>query len=219
MYCSFYQVFFAINAFMLVINSAVRRCRYLCRDSTINSVGLQMDILSVVFRSALCRVDAFVVLSLTVTWMWHYIAVCATAFIVVSVTVIWMWCHIGICATVFVPISLLFYIMWHAVKWQQSYYCTFAHIDGHSPPSWVGYLRGILFLSTWQTQSCLLVQKCDYDCRLSLQNNYAEIMNSPMDQSLWYFAQALTLSPLTGSCICHRLCVNVRSVAPVSNKC
>jgi hypothetical protein len=88
-HCSFYQVFFAINVFLLVIDSAFSQCRHPFRDSfTIKSAGLEMDILSVVFSSALCKIDDFVVVSVTVMLMQHHIAVFATAFVMVLVTVI-----------------------------------------------------------------------------------------------------------------------------------
>jgi hypothetical protein len=47
-----------------------------------------MDILSVVFSSAVCNTDAFVVVSVTVMLTQHLIAVFGTTFFVVSISVI-----------------------------------------------------------------------------------------------------------------------------------
>jgi hypothetical protein len=46
---------------LLVIDSASLKCRHLFRDScAVKSAGLEVDILSVVFISALCKIDALV---------------------------------------------------------------------------------------------------------------------------------------------------------------
>jgi hypothetical protein len=64
------------------------------------------------------------VVSVTVMLMQHHIAVFATAFVMVLVTVIWMWHHI-VYTTALIPLNLILCIKWCAVKWRQSYGCTF----------------------------------------------------------------------------------------------
>lgn len=78
--------------FLLVIDSASLKCRHLFRDScAVKSAGLEVDILSVVFISALCKIDALVY--------------------VVSVTLMLMQHHVTVGAIALVPLNLLLYIM------------------------------------------------------------------------------------------------------------
>lgn len=63
-----------------MIDSASLKCRHLFRDSCdVKSAGLEVDILSLVFISALCKIMLLFVVSVTLMLMQHHVTVSATA--------------------------------------------------------------------------------------------------------------------------------------------